>query len=279
MNLNILHNATESPSTPPPKPVGFISDEVKQRLALKEQALSAIHGGVIITDPNETDNPIIYANDGFSRMTGYSREEVIGANCRFLQGAGTDRSAVTIIRDTVEHGGACSVLLLNYRKDGSAFWNQLDISPVRENEDPDGRLLYFVGVQTDATERILTERARAEADRQVVELGKRLSSALRIMPTGFILLDREDRFEFVNPHAEVLLGRSQDSVLGHNIQEMFPRAAAAPFWSQYDVAKRERREVTFIEFSEILGMRLKVNIIPTEDSLSIFFLNVTGDGD
>lgn len=279
MNLDILHNARESASDSPPKLVSFISDEVKQCLVLKEQALSAIHSGILITDPNDTDHPIIYANDGFSRMTGYSREEVIGVNCRFLQGPETDRNTVAIVRDTIERGDSCNVLLLNYRKDGSTFWNQLDIFPVREHEDPDGQLLYFVGVQTDVTERIRTEQARAEAEHKVVELGKRLSSVLRIMPTGFILLDKEERFEFVNPHAEVLLGRSQDSVLGHNFQDVFPRPAYAPFWSHYDVAKRERQEVTFVEFSEVLRMRLKVHIVPTEDSLSIFFQNVTGDCD
>ncbi len=95
---------------------------------------------MIITDPKQQDNPIIFANDAFLKMTGYAREEIQGKNCRFLQGPETDRNDVTRIREAIENRTDIGVDLLNYRKDGTKFWNALYISPV-SNEA--GELQYF----------------------------------------------------------------------------------------------------------------------------------------
>ena len=118
-----------------------------------------------ITDPNKPDNPIVFANDAFSRLTGYSREEVLGRNCRFLQGPATDRAAVERLRDAVRRRAEIELELVNHRKDGSSFWNRVLISPVF---DEDGRLSYFFASQFDVTlerERIV----RLEEDRQALE--------------------------------------------------------------------------------------------------------------
>src|SRR5207249_634153 len=91
--------------------------------------------------------PIVYANEGFARLTGYTREEVIGKNCRFLQGRDTAPEAVAAVRDAVREARPCFVEVLNYRKDGTPFWNALSVAPIYE----DDRLSHFVGVQTDIT--------------------------------------------------------------------------------------------------------------------------------
>jgi len=119
-------------------------------LRLRDRAIQAVNQGIVITDPNQPDNPIIFASPGFERLTGYQSAEVVGRNCRFLQGKETDPAAVVRLREAVRAGAACTVELRNYRKDGSAFWNELSISPVR---DEHGRLVHFVGVQADVTAR------------------------------------------------------------------------------------------------------------------------------
>jgi two-component system cell cycle sensor histidine kinase/response regulator CckA len=124
--------------------------EEHAELVLRDRAIRAVSQGIVITDPHVRGNPIIYASPSFAKLTGYAVDEVIGRNCNFLQGAGTDPTAVTRIREALAAGSGCSVELLNYRKDGTPFWNSLAISPVL---DEDGRLLHFVGVQTDVTER------------------------------------------------------------------------------------------------------------------------------
>jgi two-component system, cell cycle sensor histidine kinase and response regulator CckA len=119
-------------------------DEAHQ---LQVKAFDAFLQGVTITDPNRADNPIVYTNEGFTRITGYKREEVIGRNCRFLQGKETSAEAVATIREAIRAAKPCFVEVLNYRKDGTPFWNALSIAPIFE----DGKLTHFVGVQTDIT--------------------------------------------------------------------------------------------------------------------------------
>ncbi|WP_439629959.1 PAS domain S-box protein [Gemmata sp.] len=123
-------------------------------LALRDRAIQAVKQGILITDPNQPDNPIIYASPGFLQMTGYAADEVLGRNCRFLQGRATDPGAVARLREAVKQKRPCTVELLNYRKDGTPFWNELSVSPV---QDATGRLTHFVGAEVDVTERRLLE--------------------------------------------------------------------------------------------------------------------------
>ena len=131
----------------------LIEDELRKVtnvLQLRDRAIRAVSQGILITDPHQPDNPIIYASPGVERLTGYSVNEVIGRNCRFLQGKDTDPDAVAQVRSAIREGKPCEVELLNYRKNGTPFWNQLLISPVH---DEAGHLTHFVGIQTDVTAR------------------------------------------------------------------------------------------------------------------------------
>jgi len=109
-------------------------------------AFKATRMPMIVTDPNQQDNPIIFCNEAFERLTGYSNEELVGFNCRLMQGPETDPDTVTSIREAVADGRDVAVDILNYRKDGNTFWNALFISPVR---DEDGRIVYFFSSQLD----------------------------------------------------------------------------------------------------------------------------------
>jgi two-component system cell cycle sensor histidine kinase/response regulator CckA len=122
----------------------------EEDLRLRERAIHAASQGILITDPHLPDNPIIYASPGFERLTGYPEVEVLGRNCRFLQGKDTDPHSVAALRSGVAAGKECSTELVNYRKDGTPFWNALSITPV---QDDAGLLTHFVGVQVDVTER------------------------------------------------------------------------------------------------------------------------------
>ena len=119
-------------------------------LRLRDRAIQAVNLGVVITDPSLPDNPIIYASPGFERLTGYASSEILGRNCRFLQGRETDPEAVALIRTAILFAEPCMIELRNYKKDGTPFWNELSMSPVR---DESGRVTHFVGVQSDVTER------------------------------------------------------------------------------------------------------------------------------
>ncbi len=121
-----------------------------EALQLRDRAMQSVLQGILITDPHQPDNPIIYASHGFEQQTGYASGEVLGRNCRFLQGPKTDSSVIKQIRESIRAGQKCSVEILNYRKDGTMFWNALSLNPVRDEQ---GRLIQFVGVMTDVTQR------------------------------------------------------------------------------------------------------------------------------
>ena len=117
---------------------------------------------MVVTDPHQPDNPIIFCNDAFSFMTGYAEHEIVGSNCRFLQGPETDRDTVRDIAQAIERQQETSVEIINYKKNGSAFWNALFISPVR---DKAGKLLYFFGSQLDVSRRRDAEDALRQAQK------------------------------------------------------------------------------------------------------------------
>ena len=128
-------------------------------------AVRATRMPMLITDPSRPDNPIVFVNDAFSKLTGYARAEILGRNCRFLQGPETDRADVARIRDAIERRVPIEIDLLNHKKDGEVFWNRLLISPVF---DEDGRLTYFFASQFDVT--LERERlVRLQRDRDALE--------------------------------------------------------------------------------------------------------------
>ena len=124
--------------------------EAEELLRMRDRAIHAVTQGILITDPTQPGNPIIYVNLGFELITGYSMAESLGRSCQFLQGKDTDPEMVSRIRTAIHTESACTVVVLNYRKDGTPFWNELSISPVRDEK---GQLTHFVGVQVDVTDR------------------------------------------------------------------------------------------------------------------------------
>jgi len=145
------------------------------------------HTPTLLTNPNLPDNPIIFANDAFLRLTGYGRDEILGRNCRFLRGPETDPEATNCIRNAIDEVRPVSTKLLNYRKDGRPFWNQLHISPIF---DEVGVLAYYVGYQHDITEQVEAEQALqlarqelegrlAERERLILEIHHRVRNNLQ----------------------------------------------------------------------------------------------------
>jgi len=138
-----------------------VSDRFRaeQALRLRQHAVDATLDGILMVDTQAADLPIVYVNPGFERITGYRSDEVVGRNCRFLQGADTDETALDDIRVALAGECPCQTVLKNYRKDGSTFWNSLRIAPVR---DEDGILTHYVGIVTDISERVRYEEELAQ---------------------------------------------------------------------------------------------------------------------
>lgn len=134
---------------------------------------------MVICDPRQADNPIVLANQAFLELTGYARDEVLGRNCRMLQGPRTERAAVEAIAAAVQEARDIEVELLNYRKDGSTFWNRVSLSPVKDDA---GALLYFFASQVDVTRHRLAEASEAEESQILLrEIDHRALNALAIV--------------------------------------------------------------------------------------------------
>jgi sigma-B regulation protein RsbU (phosphoserine phosphatase) len=139
-------------------------ENLQDWLALKDRALSVAAEGITIADARLPDRPLIYVNEGFERLTGYTAAEVLGKNCKFLQGRDSDQDTVGSIREALEKGIESTVEILNRRKDGTPFWNRLSITPVRADS---GELTHFIGVQSDVTKRKKAEEALREVNAQM----------------------------------------------------------------------------------------------------------------
>lgn len=116
--------------------------------ALLERIVNASDDGIVVAEQEGDENILIYANQGFERLTGYSIDEILYRDCRFLQNGDRDQPGIDRVRAALREGKPCREVLRNYRKDGSPFWNELSITPVYDEED---KLTYFVGVQKDVT--------------------------------------------------------------------------------------------------------------------------------
>jgi sigma-B regulation protein RsbU (phosphoserine phosphatase) len=142
----------------------------EDQIRLRERAIEAASVGIAIADALAGDYPIIYANSALSRITGYELNELMGHNLRLLQGRGTDEEDREVIRTAVHAGHHCEVIIRNYRKDGQSFWNELQLSPVL---DEDERVTHYIGVITD-----VTERRRAEAERHQLTVAREIQLSL-----------------------------------------------------------------------------------------------------
>ena len=183
-----LHHWRESTITKP---------DLEDRGGVFFAAIEMTRMPMILADPNQPDTPIVFANKAFLDLTGYEEDEILGRNCRFLQGAQTDREVVAELREAVANKGSIAVELLNYRRDGSAFWNAVFIGPVY---DVKGKLLYFFASQLDVTRRRNTEQSYRQA--QKMESIGQLTAGLAH--------DFNNLLQVVNGNLELLAGRVDD---------------------------------------------------------------------
>lgn len=167
---------------------------------LRESAMYEAPIGITIADASHEDVPLIYANNGFVELTGYPREDVLGQNCRFLQGEDTRAEPVRRMREAIEDREPVTVELRNYRKDGTLFWNRVTISPVA---DGTGEVTHFLGFQEDISAGKVYEQEKALFE-------KHAAASEQMM----FITDCDGVIEYVNPALERMTGYSESAVLG-----------------------------------------------------------------
>jgi len=135
--------------------------------SLLQMVINASNEGIVVAEKEgDQDNILIYVNPAFEKMTGYTREEILYQDCRFLQAGDRDQASLGVIREVLREGGSCREILRNYRKDGTPFWNELSLSTIKNADDG---MTYFVGVQKDVT-------VQVKAQQRVVQLEARVAA-------------------------------------------------------------------------------------------------------
>lgn len=182
------------------------------------RALEHTVNGVVVTDARQAGNPIVHVNSGFTRLTGYTAEEVIGRNCNFLQGPDRDQPEVSHLRAAIQAREPVTVVIKNYRKDGAPFWNQVELSPVRD--DHTGEVTHFFALQTDVT-------LKRQAERANVLRALELERMFRGGPLGMIMLSDDGCVSLVTPATWRLLGVQALPIQGLAVAQLLERLASA----------------------------------------------------
>lgn len=169
---------------------------------LYNEAMDEAPMGITISDPSQPDNPLIYVNDGFCELTGYPRDEVLGQNCRFLQGEATREESVAQMRAAIDAEEPVSVDLRNYRKNGEMFWNRVTIIPIRTD---DGTVTHYLGYQQD-----ITAKKRYEQDLSLFKTQAEESEK------AIVITNSEGAIQYVNPAFERVNGYTVDEAIGRN---------------------------------------------------------------
>ncbi|MFZ5832050.1 MAG: PAS domain S-box protein, partial [Planctomycetota bacterium] len=171
--------------------------QAEDALLIRDRALAAVSDGIMITDPSQPDNPIIHCNSAFETITGYSRSEVVGRNARFLNRGDRSQPALDELRSAILDAREFRGVLRNFRKDGSVFWNDLRVAPVRDEQ---GRLAHFVAALTDITRRKADSDALRESETRFRLLTENMRDVLLILDVD------AGRAEYISPTAEAMTG-------------------------------------------------------------------------
>ncbi|NOJ26265.1 PAS domain S-box protein [Vibrio coralliilyticus] len=211
------------------------TDEQRFMLDIQNKAIDSTTSGIVVSDATQPDFPIIFANKAFELQTGYARDEVIGRNCRFLQNEDRDQPGIDTLRSAVSNQESCSVVLRNYRKDGTLFYNNLKIDPAFND---DGVMTHYIGVLTDVTEmkrretetKIKLEQEIERRTQEVRESETRLRTVFDTALDGTVVIDNTGIILDINRSTELIFGRIREELIGENVAILMP----APYANEHD---------------------------------------------
>lgn len=234
-----------------------ISDRkrVEATLRLRDRSLRAISQGLFITDPSRSDEPIIYVNEAFGRITGYEPAEALGRDVRFLVGPQTGREGLDTLRAAFRSGSECSVELQAHRKNGAPFWCELNVTPVR---DPSGHVNHFVGVMTDVSDR------KAAVDR-VLRSEERFRSLVEATAAIDWNTDASGAFTEAQPGWAAFTGQTRESYQGMGwLDAVHPddREKAQQSWAEAGKANKAFEGEQRLRRSDGVYRQMAVRAVP-----------------
>lgn len=253
--------------------VGAIQDITKQkkeeeRLKLLESVVTNTNDAVIITEAEPFDLPgprIIYVNEAFTKMTGYTAEEVIGKTPRILQGPKTNRSELNKLREALHKWESCEVTTINYKKSGEEFWINFTVTPVANEK---GWCTHWIAIERDITASKLAEQSLQASYYE-------RNTILESIYDAFFAIDKSGTVIYWNNKAERFLGKTKEEIIGQNLWEVFKEAEESIFFKNYRKAIAENETKHFEAYSGVLGGWFEVSAYPSANGLSVYFKDIT----
>jgi PAS domain S-box-containing protein len=242
--------------------------EESLRLKLLESVITNTNDSIVITEAEPLDEPgpkILYVNAAFTRMTGYTAEDVIGKTPRILQGPKTDKKELKKLSKALKNREECEITVINYKKNGEEFYINLCVTPVANDK---GWLTHWIAIEKDVTESVL---AKQKLESSLEERNTILES----IDDGFFATDRNSIVTYWNKKAELLLEEKKENVIGKNLFQMFVEANSMVFHDHYQKAIRENKTVHFEEFSTRKQKWFEVSAFPSDKGLSVYFKDIT----
>ncbi|MBC7439882.1 MAG: PAS domain-containing protein, partial [Flavobacterium sp.] len=253
--------------------IGAMQDVSKQkleerRLKLLESVITNATDVILITEPEPFDLPgpkILFVNDAFTKMTGYTAEEVIGKTPRILQGPKSDKGKLKELSLAIRSWQPFETTLLNYKKNGEEFWVNLIINPVTNEK---GIFTHWIAIQRDVTERI-------DQETKLTEINQKLSETLESIQDGFYTLDSNWNISYYNKEAEAISGKCHKELLGKNILEVYTGQVAEDIFDKFQEAKKQNKPIRLESFSKRLNKWFEINAFPSIMGLTVHFKDIT----
>jgi len=228
--------------------------DVLARLRLRDLAIASASNGIVLADATQPDCPIIYANQAFERMCGYRSDEIIGRNLFFPRGGGGGQPARAVLRAAIAEGRDARVIIRDHRKDGTLFWNECSLSPIRDSQ---GALTHFIAIHEDVTE-------QRDTDEQLQESIARTQAILEAAVNGIITIDESGVIQSVNSAIDRMFGYTKDEILGRRLGDLVPPSDREEFNSTLSHSLETGNSRIMGETREIVGQRKDGTTFPAE---------------
>lgn len=253
--------------------IGALQDISKQkeeedRLKLLETVITKTNDAVVIKEAIPSTGlgrKITYVNEAFTRMTGYSRSEIIGKTSELLQGPNSDSLELERFYKALDEVNPVYMTIINYKKNGEEFWVDLSLNPVFNDL---GEHLHWISIERDVTE-------RKNKERKLAEISQKLLNTLESIQDGFYTLDNKWNVSYWNKAAEQISGKSQEEMLGKNFWEVYEGEISKTIYSKFHKAKQQNKPTHFEVFSKNNNSWFELNAFPSTMGLTIYFKDIS----
>ncbi|WP_431198772.1 PAS domain-containing protein [Mucilaginibacter sp. P19] len=233
-----------------------------------ESVITNTNDSVIImeAEPFDEQGPrIIYVNNAFTKMTGYTAAEVLGKSPRILQGPSSDWAELARLNEAIRNWLSCEITIINYKKSGEQFWINTSITPIANEK---GRFTHWIAIERDVTEQKLAEQKLNSSYKERNEI-------LESIGDGFFAMDKNWVVNYWNKRAEIILEKPREEVIGRDLRDIYPDIPGRATYEHYKKAFKEKTVQSFETLSPAVNRWFDVMVYPSENGLSVYFKDIT----